>query len=125
MINQLVLNGIALPQTSFDRYSCWEEQLSVQVDMISGRRVIETRGKIWKASYQYDYMGNDTLRQVLAVLRSGQEFTAAVLPDKSDQMVSSKFICETLTPPTFAFGRDGVGIWHNLAFTIREVEPHD
>ena len=47
MINQLVLDGVLLPRSSHDRYACWEEDLSVQVDMISGRRVIESRGKIW------------------------------------------------------------------------------
>lgn len=61
MINQLVLDGVLLPRSSHDRYACWEEDLSVQVDMISGRRVIESRGKIWKASYQFDTMLSKSL----------------------------------------------------------------
>lgn len=124
-VTQLNLNGILLPQSSHDRYACWEEDLSVQVDMISGRRVIESRGKIWKASYSFDYMGNEKLRQVLAVLRSGAPFPATVLPDNSDEPVTSIFLVESITQPTFAFSRGGVGLWHNLAFTIREEEPHD
>ena len=124
-VTQLNLNGILLPQSSHDRYACWEEDLSVQVDMISGRRVIESRGKIWKASYSFDYMGNVKLRQVLAVLRSGAPFPATVLPDNSDEPVTSIFLVESITQPTFAFSRGGVGLWHNLAFTIREEEPHD
>ena len=114
MTNQLILNGILLPESSKDRFSCWEEDLSVQVDMISGRRVVETRGKIWKASYSFDYMGNEKLRQVLAVL-----------PDNSDEMVTSYFLLDSITQPTFAFSKGGVGLWHNLAFTLREEEPHD
>lgn len=125
MINQLVLNGVLLPRSSHDRYACWEEDLSVQVDMISGRRVIESRGKIWKASYQFDTMGNETLRKVLAVLRSGAPFPATVLPDISDEPVTSTFLVESITQPTFAFEVDGKAVWHNLAFTIREEEPHD
>ena len=124
-VTQLNLNGILLPLSSHDRYACWEEDLSVQVDMISGRRVIESRGKIWKASYSFDYMGNEKLRQVLAVLRSGAPFPATVLPDNSDEPVTSIFLVESITQPTFAFSRGGVGLWHNLAFTIREEEPHD
>lgn len=125
MINQLILNGILLPRSSHDRYSCWEENLSVQVDMISGRRVIESRGKVWKASYQFDTMGNEKLRQVLAVLRSGAPFLATVLPDISDETVTSTFLVESITQPTFAFEADGKAVWHNLGFTIREEEPHD
>lgn len=125
MINQLILNGVLLPRSSHDRYSCWEEDLSVQVDMISGRRVIESRGKVWKASYQFDTMGNETLRQVLSVLRSGAPFIATVLPDISDEPVTSTFLVESITQPTFAFEADGKAVWHNLSFTLREEEPHD
>lgn len=125
MINQLILNGILLPRSSHDRYSCWEEDLSVQVDMISGRRVIESRGKVWKASYQFDTMGNEKLRQVLSVLRSGAPFIATVLPDINDEPVTSTFLVESITQPTFAFEADGKAVWHNLGFTLREEEPHD
>lgn len=97
----------------------------MQVDMISGRRVIESRGKVWKASYQFDTMGNEKLRQVLAVLRSGAPFVATVLPDISDETVTSTFLVESITQPTFAFEADGNAVWHNLSFTIREEEPHD
>lgn len=93
--------------------------------MISGRRVIESRGKVWKASYQFDTMGNEKLRQVLAVLRSGAPFLATVLPDISDETVTSTFLVESITQPTFAFEADGKAVWHNLGFTIREEEPHD
>lgn len=126
MTNQLILNNtIVLPQSNRDRFSCWEEPLSVTVDMISGRQVIESRGKIWKASYSFDYMGNDLLRQVLAVLRSGAPFPALVMPDNQDAMVSSMFICDSIIQPTWAFEKGGKGLWHNVAFTIREEEPHD
>lgn len=127
MTNQLILDGsIYLPESSKDKFSCWEEPLVVSVDMVSGRRVQEVRGgKIWKASYSFDYMGNETLRQVLSILRRGAPFVATVLPDASDTMVTSRFVLESITQPTYAFSKAGVGLWHNLAFTIREEEPHD
>ena len=46
--NQIVLNGLPLPQASFDRYACREESLTRQLDMISGRRVLERIGRKWK-----------------------------------------------------------------------------
>lgn len=124
-VTQLILNGVKLPQTSHDRYACWEEDLSVQLDMITGRRVIESRGKVWKASYSFDTLDAGTLRLLLAVLRSGAPFPATVLPDDRDETVTSIFVVEAFTPPTFAFAVDGKAVWHNLAFTIREEEPHD
>ena len=64
-MTQIILNNsIYLPETSRDKYSCYESQLGSTVDMISGRRVLEVRGWVYIVSYQYDYMGNDLMRQV-------------------------------------------------------------
>ena len=74
-MTQLILNNsIYLPQTSHDKYRCYPTELGTQVDMISGRRVFEIRGSVWMIEYEYDYMGNDLMRQVNAVLRSGRSF---------------------------------------------------
>lgn len=117
-----------LPEVSRDNYSCWEDDLSVQVDMISGRRVIETRGKVWRVSYTYDYMGNTLLRETLAVLRSGAPFIVQVLPDNADEMITSRFLLESLDPPTMAFSRrkgdKEAAYWHKIGFTLREERPH-
>ena len=122
---QLILNGqVELPETSRDKYRCYPATLSQQVDMISGRRVLEERGHVQMIEYSYDYMGNELMRAVLEVLRSGNSFPAAYLPDSGDQLVSSVFLCTSLTQPTFAFSRRGVPYWHNFAFTLREVKPH-
>ena len=76
-MTQLILNNsIYLPQTSWNKYRCYPAQLSQQVDMISGRRVLEVRGNVQMIEYEYDYMGNDLMRQVNAVLRSGKSFPA-------------------------------------------------
>ena len=41
-MTQLILaNSIYLPETSHDKYKCYPAQLGEQVDMISGRRVLE------------------------------------------------------------------------------------
>lgn len=125
MIQQLVVGGISLPYTSGDKYSCYESSLTKQITMASGRMVQEVRGKVWTITYSYDYMGNDLLRSILALLRGGSTFQVQFLPDTGDSLETGTFLCADLTPPTFAFDRDGVGLWHNLSFTLREVDPHD
>lgn len=125
MTQQLILNNsIYLPQTSWDKYRCYPSQLGTQVDMISGRRVLEARGNVWIIEYSYDYMGNELMRQVNSVLRSGQSFVAAFLPDESDQLLVSTFLTQDFPMPFFAFSRNGVPFWHNVSFTLREVSPH-
>lgn len=124
-MTQMILEGMALPETSFDKYACWEDVLSVKVEMITGRMVTEVRGKVWRAKWSYDYLDNGTTRSILSVLRSGSPIQAAVLPDNSDRMISSRFLTESLTPPTFLISDGGEPVWHGLAFTLREVNPHD
>ena len=70
-------------------------------------------------------MGNDLARQLLSALRSGTALTVKFLPDSGDDMKTSTFLCEDLTPPVFAFSRSGKPYWHDIAFTLREVRPHD
>ena len=123
---QLILNGqVELPQTSGDKYRCYPATLSQQLDMISGRRVLEERGHVQMIEYSYDYMGNALMRAVLGILRGGTSFPVAYLPDEGDDLVTGMFLTESITQPTFAFSRSGVPYWHNFGFTLREVKPHD
>lgn len=125
-MTQIILNGqVALPETSRDKYRCYPSTLSQQVDMISGRRVLEERGDVQMIEYAYDYMGNDLMRAVLGILRSGKSFPVAYLPDEGDSLVTGQFLTESITQPTYAFSRGGVPFWHNFGFTLREVKPHD
>lgn len=125
-MDQIILgDGVRLPETSHDKYACWEDDLTVQVEMIPGRVVLESRGSVWRVRYSYDYMGNDLMRQALAILRSGAPFLAQVLPDNRDSPIVSSFILESLTPPSMAFSRRDKAFWHKIGFTLREEEPHD
>lgn len=125
MIQLILNNNIVLPETSRNKYRCYPGTLSQQVDMISGRRVLEERGHVQMIEYSYDYMGNDLMRQALSVLRSGQSFTVAYLPDEGNSLITGVFLTESVTQPTFAFSRRGIPFWHNFGFTLREVKPHD
>lgn len=124
-MTQLIINGITLPETSNDKYECYPADLSVQVDMISGRRVSEVRGTVQMIRYRYDYMGNELMRRLLIALRSGSPLTVQYLPDDSDRMAEGRFWVEQVAQPVYAFSRSGVPYWHNVEFTLREVEPHD
>lgn len=124
-MTQLIVGGVYLPQTSGDKYQCYPGELNVTVEMISGRTVIEQRGHVQMIVWSYDYMGNDLWRQLAAVLRSGKPFTVVYLPDDGDEMRTGTFIAESVTQPTFAFDKNGKGLWHNVGFTLREEAPHD
>lgn len=124
-MTQLIINGIVLPETSGGKYKCYEGTLSDQIEMISGRVVTEVRGHVQYIEYSYDYMGNELVRKLLSALRAGTALTVKYLPDSGDSMKTSTFICEDLTPPVFAFSRSGKPYWHDIAFTLREVRPHD
>ena len=124
-MTQLIVNGIYLPETSKDKYQCYPGELSVNVEMISGRTVREVRGHVQMITWSYDYMGNDLWRQLAAVLRGNTSVPVGYLPDDSDTMVSGTFLVDSITQPTFAFSKGGVGLWHNVGFTLREVKPHD
>lgn len=122
---QLIVNGIYLPETTKDKYQCYPGELSVNVEMISGRTVREVRGHVQMITWSYDYMGNDLWRQLAAVLRGNTAFPVSYLPDDSDAMATGTFLVDSITQPTFAFSKGGVGLWHNVGFTLREVTPHD
>lgn len=122
---QLIVNGIYLPETTKDKYQCYPGELSVNVEMISGRTVREVRGHVQMITWSYDYMGNDLWRQLAAVLRGNIAFPVSYLPDDSDAMATGTFLVDSITQPTFAFSKGGVGLWHNVGFTLREVTPHD
>lgn len=124
-MTQLILDDVYMPQVSGDRYSCWEDLLGETVTMISGRVVSEIRGKVWKASVRYDWLPAATYQRALNILRGGDPFRAAVLTSAGTELVASSFLVESLTPATFAFADNGEAVWRGLAFTIREVEPHD
>lgn len=121
---QLIIEGVALPTTTRNRYSCYPEKLKQRVDMISGRGTEEVRGEVQIINYSYGYMGEEKGREVLAVLRKRGTLSVAYLPDDGDELVTSTFLVENLTNPTLLYFRGGVAKWNNIAFTLREVKPH-
>lgn len=122
---QLIINGLTLPETGGDKYQCYPDELGAQLDMISGRRVVEIRGNVQKIRYAYDSMPDAVWRPLAAALRSGAPMTVQYLPDDGDTLITGRFLRESMTEPSFAFSRHGRAVWHNIAFVLREVKPHD
>ena len=122
---QLIIDGNYMPEIDKNRYICAPKLLTEQIQMISGRVVQEVRGTVQTISAQYNYIDTALLRGVMAVLRSGKPFLVTYLPDDSDTMQAGEFIVESMTNPTFSFSAGGVPYWTGLAFTLREVAPHD
>lgn len=123
-MTQLIINGTYLPRTSRDKYKCYPQALTTQVEMISGRLVEEVRGTVQIVEYSYDKMDNATYTALLTALR-GNNISVTYLPDDSDTMRAGTFLCTSKPTPTFAFEIGGKAMWHNVSFVLREVKPHD
>lgn len=123
-MTQLILSGVTMPEATRNTYQCYEENLYRDLTMASGRIVREYIGRVWRVEYSCDYMGNDLCRSVLSILRAQQPFDANILPDSSDEPLTTTMLCTDLTPPKFAFSRNGTPYWHDLKFSLREVNPH-
>lgn len=124
MTNQLIIDDVLFPTSTHDRYSAYEEVLAEVLEMADRSAVEEVSGKIWRIAYEYDYMGVEKMRECLAVLRRGGVHQVAFLPDTGDEMISSQFLVDSLSYPSLAFIRGGVGRWHKLTLSLREVRPH-
>ena len=127
-MNQLIINGILMPEVSKNKYKAEEVPLTVMIEMIDGSIAIEERGKVWTISSSYNYLydrGGTILPRVLATLRGGRPFLATFLPDNGLEMLTSSFVATSVTSPSMSFSAGGVPYWTGLAFTLREEYPHD
>lgn len=119
---QLSINGIDLPESRSGNYKCYEQELGESIRMISGRLVTEVRSSVRVIEYTYDYMGNELMRRLLTALRSRSDLSVQFLDPASDSLQSASFRCTKQPTPQFAFARNGTGLWHNISFTLEEVE---
>lgn len=121
-MTQLILGGVALPKTSKDKYKCYTKDLGESIRMISSRLVTEVRATIRIIEYSYDYFGDTLMRSCLSMLRSNDGLAVQYISPESDEMQSGTFYCTSLTAPTFAYSIHGEARWHNISFTLEEVE---
>lgn len=127
-MTQLILDGIVMPEVNKNKYRAEETVLSSQVEMISGRIVSEERGRVWQVSSSYNYLydpDGTKLPAILSLLRGRASFPVTFLPDNGSSRLTSNFIATSVTSPSLSFSAGGVPYWTGLAFTLREVRPHD
>lgn len=125
-MTQLIVNGITLPESK-KRYQAYREELSVSVEMISGRLVKELRGEIWHVSYQYGWFNDADKAALLNALELGrrQPISCTFLPPHGNSTITSNFWVSEIQYPTFQWSAEGEPLWADFAFELREVEPSD
>lgn len=123
---QLILDGMQLPESQNGGYRAWEEDLTVDVEMISGWLVRESRGVIWKISYQYGWFNDENRARVLAAIRKGRKYpiTCTFLPPESEDLITSDFCIVKSTEPKFMWSSNGKPLWGDFSFELREERPH-
>lgn len=129
-MTQLILdvNGVAmaLPESRKGGYTAQEEDLTVEVEMISGRIVRELRGKVWRVSYQYGFFSDADRAKVIEACRKGRRtpILCSFLPPESEEMVSTSFFVTNFTEPKFMWSSAGKPLWSDFSVEMREVRPH-
>lgn len=129
-MTQLILDldgeAITLPESQKGGYRAWEEDLTVDAEMISGRLVREARGVVWRISYQYGWFNDDDRARVLAAIRKGRKhpISCMFLPSESDEMKTSIFCVTASSEPKFMWSSDGKPMWGDFSLELREERPH-
>lgn len=122
---QLIINDVRCPTTTRDRYYSYPQELKETLTMADGTMVEEVVGIVQRIGYSYDKMEDGVYRELLAAIRGGGVKTVSYLPDDtSTELVTSRFIVESITQPTLQFYLNQTPRWHNVGFTLREAEPH-
>lgn len=140
-MTQLILDtggySISLPESVKCGYQAYREDLSVEVQMVTGRIVREIRGTVWKVLYQYGYFDSDTKNKVIAACQKGRRepITCGFLaPESSEELTYSQFFVTAFSSPKFmwsALSTDAGGekqvvpMWADFSVELREVRPSD
>ena len=138
-IKQLILDvggeAIELPESRKGGYNAYREELSQQIQMISGRLVKEVRGTVWRVAYQYGYFDDATAQKIIAACEKGRKIPiiCSFLPQDSEDMLTSSFFVISFTRPKFMWSRIAeengeektVPMWADFSVELREVKPSD
>lgn len=129
-MTQLVLDvagmAVALPESIKGGYAVYEEDLTVEVEMISGRLVKELRGTVWRVNYQYGFFNDADRARVITACRKGRRepILCSFLPPEGGEMQTSTFFVTEFTEPKFMWSREGAPLWADFSVSLREVRPH-
>lgn len=132
-MTQLILNGIALPESIKGGYNVELVPLSVDVEMVTGRLVRELRGNVWKISYQYGFFDDETKNKIIAACELGRYTPIPcgfLTQESSGELKNSNFFVTSFQRPKFMWSRKIVGgnpvpMWGDFRVELREVSPSD
>lgn len=129
-MTQLILDmgstAIALPESIKGGYTAYEEDLTVEIEMISGRLVKELRGTVWRVNYQYGFFNDLDRSRVIKACRKGRKYPiiCSFLPPDGGDMITSTFYATSFTEPKFMWSADGKPLWGDFSVSLREERPH-
>lgn len=129
-MTQLILSAgeetFSFPESQKDGYAAWEEDLTEELVMISGRMVKELRGVVWRIRYQYGWFNDEERKKVIALCRAGKRtpLTVTFLPPDGDELITGTFWVTAAAEPKFMWSRDGKPLWGDFSVELREVYPH-
>lgn len=137
---QLILDTLGynfvLPESLNGGYIVENQELSVSVQMISGRMVKELRGNVWVISYQYGYFSNEDITKLIEVCEKGKKepITCGFLQQGAlEELTYSEFFVTSYTRPKFMWSRETIvessgipiPLWGDFKVELREADPHD
>lgn len=125
-MTQLIIEGLVYPEATGNdgSYSCQDEVLSRQLQMVSGRLVEEVVGQVTVINYSYKYLDDTFMRQCLQALRVKRVVNVLYRTPESDTLKSGTFLCTAPPNPEYYMSIDKTVYWTNISFTLREVNPH-
>lgn len=129
-MTQLILDvggmAIALPESQKGGYLALEEDLSVEITMVTGRLVKELRGVVWRVSYQYGYFNDADRARIITACRNGRRspIICSFLTPESEEMQTSEFFVTSFSEPKFMWSADGKPMWADFSLELREVNSH-
>lgn len=123
-MTQLIIEGMAMPETLAEQYQCYPEELGEFITMIDGTLTFESRGEARVITYYYEYF-DDTLRKwCLSNIKKGRELLVNYLdPEKGNDLQTGIFMCTDPPRPVYYFSVDDQVYWTKLKFTLREAVP--
>lgn len=125
MDSQLSINGIALPESIGDGYKVYDEILSQNVRMISGKTVQEVRGYVTTIEYQYGALSDETYKELLPILRSGKTLDVTYTVAETPERQYDRMIVENYSQPKYMFSHGDEPVWLDFGVKLKGVYPHD
>lgn len=129
-MTQLILDvdgvAIALPESRKGGYTAYEEDLSVDVVMASGRMVKELTGVVWRVNYQYGWFNDTDRARVISACRKGRRepILCSFIPPEGGEEKISRFWVTAFSEPKFMWSSDGKPLWADFSVSLREVYSH-